>query len=175
ARFGNTLDFGYQYLNDAGNIRQRRLTYGAFNPVFFFGNLLVATIRPPKITLNWNEQPALKIEPDAWGMGILWTCPLLLMAGIVFLNPSPDTSEKPENVLLAVTIVVVILPSLLYHNTGSAQFGYRFILDALPFWMILLARAARKIPLAILVPLTGYCMVVNLIGFYWIANLIEPH
>jgi hypothetical protein len=40
---------------------------------------------------------------------------------------------------LWLSIALVLLPSLLYFNTGSYQFGYRFALDWLPLGLLLVA------------------------------------
>ena len=40
---------------------------------------------------------------------------------------------------LWLSIALALLPSLLYFNTGSYQFGYRFALDWLPLGVLLVA------------------------------------
>ncbi|MCK4315806.1 MAG: hypothetical protein KAX24_08545, partial [Anaerolineae bacterium] len=45
----------------------------------------------------------------------------------------------PLRLGLWLSIVLVQLPSLLYFNTGSYQFGYRFALDWLPLGLLLVA------------------------------------
>ena len=169
SRFRNPFDFGYNYLSDAANIKQRRLTYGIFSPVFLPENLAVAMVNPPVFYADCSYPLCANIAPDPWGMGLLWTSPLLLYA--LLAVPFSNT-ERHYRYLLAVTIGLVLLPSLLYHNTGAAQFGYRFALDALPFWIVLLAselamRWSRAIIAAIL-----YSVAVNVWGAYWLINLI---
>src|SRR5262249_16379279 len=80
SRFGNPLDFGYSYLSDAPNIKQRRLTHGIFSPVFLPENLAVATVKPPTVSGDCSLPLCIKVAPDPWGMGLLWTSPLLLYA-----------------------------------------------------------------------------------------------
>ena len=36
------------------------------------------------------------------------------------------------------------IPDLLYYNTGWVQYGYRFLLDFLPFLLILVALGLRR-------------------------------
>ncbi len=169
SRFGSPTDFGYGYLSDAPDIKQRRLTYGIFSPVFLPENLAVATVKPPNIYADCSSPLCIKVSPDPWGMGLLWTSPLLLYALLVV--PFSDV-ERRYHYLLVATVLLILLPSLLYHNTGAAQFGYRFALDALPFWLVLLTsemvtRWSRLVIGAIL-----YSVVVNVLGAYWLINLI---
>jgi hypothetical protein len=55
---------------------------------------------------------------------------------------------------------------------GSAQFGYRFLLDGLPFWMVLVARGVRHQPHNILAALVLFCVVVNWWGTSWLIEFI---
>jgi hypothetical protein len=169
SRFGSPFDFGYSYLSDAPNIKQRRLTYGIFSPVFLPENLAVATVNPPIFYADCSYPLCAKIAPDPWGMGLLWTSPLLLYALLVV--PFSKT-ERRYRYLLAVTIGLVLLPSLLYHNTGAAQFGYRFALDALPFWMVLLASEVATRWSRVMIAAILYSVAVNVWGAYWLINLI---
>ncbi|MGV2437590.1 MAG UNVERIFIED_CONTAM: hypothetical protein LVT10_24010 [Anaerolineae bacterium] len=143
-RFGNIFDNGYDYLNDSESIQQRRLEHGTFSPAFFLENLYVATIKPARSVRLDCLGGATRLDncgwlsPDPIGMGLLWTCPLLLLGWWA--------GNTRQTWLIALAIGLVMLPALLYHNTGSMQFGYRFIVDALPLWMILLAWSARRIP-----------------------------
>jgi hypothetical protein len=163
-RFGNPGDFGYQYLNDAPNIRNRRLAHGSFNPTFLPENLMILTVKPPEIHLNLSDLQGFNVNPTPEGMGFLWISPVLLYAIVVF----PKThDEKMQYWWLVTTVLLIMLPSLLYHNTGSAQFGYRFILDALPFWMILVAWGAKYGSVYLLASLVFFSVTVNVWGTRW--------
>jgi hypothetical protein len=157
ARFGSPLDFGYDYINDAGNIRERRLEHGTFSPAFLPENLYVATLKPPL----WENGP----EPDPWGLGLLWTSPALLL--LLYLRP-----WGREEALLAIGAGLCLLPGLLYHNTGSAQFGYRFLLDGLPLLMLLVARGGSRAPRVMLYGLIGWSIGVHLWGYLWFFKLL---
>jgi hypothetical protein len=60
---------------------------------------------------------------------------------IYVFRPSPR--KKQTDVfwwrILWTTILVTALPALMYQNTGYEQFGYRFIMDYLPYLTVLLA------------------------------------
>jgi hypothetical protein len=64
---------------------------------------------------------------------------------------------------LWITILLTALPSLLYQNSGYIQFGYRFSLDYMVFFIMLLAVGNRRLTLlwkALLV----WAVAVNLFG-----------
>lgn len=158
ARFGSPTDFGYDRINDSSQIAERREEFGLFNIAFLPENLYTATIRPPEMVEG-------RFEPDPWGMGLLLTSPaLVLIAGIRVWDR--------ETLALLIGAMVILLPSLLYHNTGSLQFGYRFILDALPLLMILLALGAQRVSVWIIASLTVYSVVVHLWGIDWLYGVL---
>ncbi len=146
ARFGSPLEFGYRWMNSPGPLLERQATWGQFSLHFLPENLYTLLIRPPLVSLS-----PLHIEPDPWGMGLLLTCPALLLA-LTHPRPSgtPSLSQNWERegargraralcLGLWLSIALVQLPSLLYFNTGSYQFGYRFALDWLPLGILLVA------------------------------------
>jgi hypothetical protein len=128
ARFGSPLEFGYRWMNSPGALLERQATWGQFSLHFLPENLYTLLIRPPHVSLA-----PLHIEPDPWGMGLLLTCPALLLT-------LPTPARADECCLgLWLSIILVQLPSLLYFNTGSYQFGYRFALDWMPLGILLVA------------------------------------
>jgi len=155
ARFGSPLEFGYRWMNSPSALLERQATWGQFSLHFLPENLYTLLIRPPHVSLA-----PLRIEPDPWGMGLLLTCPALLLALPTLSLPlasspsgphpnSPPTLGEgvPEGrrwvrdlrLGLWLSILLVQLPSLFYFNTGSSQFGYRFALDWLPRAILLVA------------------------------------
>lgn len=148
ARFGSPLEFGYRWMNSPGALLERQTTWGQFSLHFLPENLYTLLIRPPSVSLV-----PLRVEPDPWGMGLLLTCPALLLAFAKRPSVVPDQgwlgggagdSGKGLRLGTWLAIALVQLPSLLYFNTGSYQFGYRFALDWLPLGVVLIALRARK-------------------------------
>ncbi|MBU0705306.1 MAG: hypothetical protein KKC18_15765 [Chloroflexi bacterium] len=147
ARFGDPLELGYRWMNSPGPLLARQAAWGQFSLHFLPENTYTLLIRPPLLSLS-----PFHIEPDPWGMGLLLTCPALLLVlsrveGLALppLFPPPmggDARGGRESALrlgLWLSILLVQLPSLLYFNTGSYQFGYRFALDWLPLGVLLVA------------------------------------
>jgi hypothetical protein len=154
ARFGHSLEFGYRWMNSPGPLMERQIAWGQFSLHFLPENLYTLLVRPPLVSLA-----PLHVAPDPWGMGLLFTCPALLLAlpSLVELvrsrwrralltdkdvcgpEPSLEPSLSPLCLGLWLSILFVQIPSLLYFNTGSYQFGYRFALDWLPLGVLLVA------------------------------------
>jgi len=127
ARFGDPLELGYHWMNSPDSLLARQATWGQFSLHFVPENAYTLLIRPPLVSLS-----PLHIEPDPWGMGLLLTCPALLLA-------LAKVGTSKLHLGLYLSILLVQLPSLLYFNTGSYQFGYRFALDWLPLGVLLVA------------------------------------
>jgi hypothetical protein len=158
ARFSSPLEFGYRWMNSPGSLLARQTAWGQFSLHFLPENLYTLLIRPPLV--SWSP---FDVAPDPWGMGLLFTCPALLLAlptlaragrylstcGSMDLLRNAPASETPvscpgtRDALLCLglwlSIGLVQIPSLLYFNTGSYQFGYRFALDWMPLGVLLVA------------------------------------
>jgi hypothetical protein len=78
------------------------------------------------------------VKVSQHGMSLLVTSPNLAYT-VLPQEPSPLT--KP----LWLTIGAVALPSLLYQNSGYVQWGYRFSLDYMVYFMVLLAIGNRPL------------------------------
>ena len=134
ARFGSPLEFGYRWMDSPAALLARQTAWGQFSLHFLPENLYTLLIRPPLVSFS-----PLRLAPDPWGMGLLFTCPALFTL-------VPRTSRLFPKLALSLglwlSVALVSLPSLLYFNTGSYQFGYRFALDWLPLGILLLALGA---------------------------------
>jgi len=86
--------------------------------------------------------PILKGSPDQWspgvlGMSVLYTSPALLV-GLRMLWRSAEAR------MLGLAGLLVLIPTLLYYGGGWTQFGYRYLLDSIPFWLALCGLAAAR-------------------------------
>ena len=182
ARFGNPLEFGYRWMNSPGSLLERQATWGQFSLYFLPENLYTLLIRPPLVSLT-----PLCVEPDPWGMGLLFTCPALLLAlpTLGRTRGSTPTMVRRTSLHLGLWLSIVLaqMPSLLYFNTGSYQFGYRFALDWLPLGILLAALGAggrlrwwgkALVAVGVLVHLWGVLwMYPNFNGQLWRLQYIE--
>ena len=171
ARFGDPVEFGYRWMNSPEALTARQATWGQFSLRFLPENLYTMLIRPPILSPNpW------RISPDPWGMGFLFTAPILFLAARALRLKRLDGASGVDRRRrlawgLALSAALVSAPSLLYFNTGSLQFGYRFALDWLPLWITLLAltlanrrRGGRRVFKSLIV----YSGLMHLWGVLWI-------
>jgi hypothetical protein len=131
ARFGDPFEFGHKFL--AVQWQERMFRFGLFNYHFLSRNLAAALILLPRVIAH---APYLKISQH--GMSMLVTTPNLAYTA---LPQAPSSLRRA----LWITILTTALPSLLYHSSGYVQVGYRYSLDYLVFFIVLLAISSRPL------------------------------
>lgn len=132
ARFGNPLDFGYENAQVNPRLESDLAAYGQFHPHYITRNLRAMLLAPPV----WDAE-ARRPAPEGDGMSLLLTTPALL-----YLLWAHKRTPLVAGAWLALGLLLV--PLLLYYNTGWWQFGYRFSLDFMIPVMVLLASALRS-------------------------------
>ncbi len=136
-RFGNFLQTGYisiyeGYIHGGYPVTFLQLIkpganyFGYLDPRNILLHLFNFFIYPPTITQD------LKISPSPYGMGIIFTSPLLLLA----LKPNLKNTEERN---LFIGFLSIALIDFMHYAQGWVQFGYRFLMDFMPFLLILLA------------------------------------
>jgi hypothetical protein len=129
ARFGNPFEFGHRFLNVQWQERIGR--FGLFNYHFLSRNLAAALVLLPRIMAR---APFVKISQH--GMSLLVTSPNL---AYTVMPQEKNHLTRP----LWLTIAAIAIPDLLYQNSGYIQFGYRFSLDYMIYFVVLLAIGNR--------------------------------
>ena len=149
-RFGDPFDFGHRHLFVRWTPRIER--WGLFDIHYLSRNLAAMLVLTPWIV---DEPPYLQLGYH--GLAIWVTTPALLYLlwpgkRTIDVMDTPPRARRlwPEwrSELLAplwICVAAVALPSLLYHNTGWMQFGYRFSNDYMIFLVMLLAVRDRPI------------------------------
>jgi hypothetical protein len=133
ARFGSPLETGYELAALPPFLETLR-AQGLFSIVHLPMNLDYLFLKGPEA---FSTTPPF-FEPSTLGMSVLYTSPALLVGLLALLRWS-------EARALALTGLFVLLPTLLYYGGGWVQFGYRYLLDSVPFWLALCAIwAARR-------------------------------
>jgi hypothetical protein len=130
-RFDSPTEFGHTYLavRQQAQIEQ----WGLESYHYLSRNLTVALTLLPELV---GRSPWIQVSGH--GLAIWVTTPLLLL----LLWPR----EKPAlHRTLWLTVACVAVPALLYQNSGWVQFGYRFSLDYMVFFIMLLAIGARPL------------------------------
>lgn len=178
ARLGNPLDFGFAYMNHAQHLKQNLGTYGTLNLFYLPENLKIAFLNFFRITKIF---PYLIPSPD--GMAILFTSPffLYLFAPLIYLvmqkvnNAKIRINYNGEIVIGSVLAAVfTAIPLLLYFNTGWVQFGYRYLLDYIPFMLILVAYCMRGKITPLAIGLFAVSFIVNLYGMIMYIHFETP-
>ncbi len=180
-RFKSFTDFGYAYVAGAQNITSTYARYGGFNPRFAPCNLSVSLLSPPEVNgavpqfitqtcayllegVNLSDTSA-QIAPNPLGMSIFLVTPALLVLFTTF-------RRDPLIVAAWVGLLTTLIPLWLYHNTGSLQFGYRYLFDAAPMWIILLAVGMQKMT-RLKQGLILVSIAINLWGFLWMFEKLN--
>lgn len=141
-RWQNPLEFGHFYLLEGTRATTR--DHGLFNFYFLNHNLSAALTNMPRLV---DQAPYLQITRH--GLGIFASTPALF-ALFAARKPHPaapkdDPQAARRKALvqhLAVAVVCIAGPALLYQNDGWQQFGYRFALD---FWPALIGIFALRV------------------------------
>jgi hypothetical protein len=130
ARFDRFTVFGHEYLNIAWKERVER--WGLFNYHFLSRNLTCALILLPKIMVAYPF-----VQYSRHGLSMFVTSP-----NLAWLFAKHERSPLAPG--LWITIAFSALPSLLYHNSGYQQFGFRFSNDYVVYLILLLAVGGRR-------------------------------
>ncbi len=153
ARFDDALEFGHRHLMVVW--RPRMDKWGLFSLHYLGKNLGVALASTPFL-----GGVAAPFSITGHGLALWITSPFLALA------LWPRALSKPARSTfrgLAITAALVALPSLLYHNTGWVQFGYRFSNDYVVLLLCMLAVGRRKLGPSFGV-LAAWSFAVNLFG-----------
>jgi len=155
ARFGNPLDFGYLSENVADRLKEPLRIYGQFNLHYAAKNFWSMWLAGPQWDAKLNFW-----KPDPEGMSLFMTTPALL-----YLGRARRASPLTLGGWLA--FILLMIPLLLYYNTGWYQFGYRFSLDFMVPVIVLLAVAAGERVTGSMRTLILVGVLVNLYGLLW--------
>jgi hypothetical protein len=174
-RFGSLFDTGLDEIYDkyeGYGYTQYLAAGGDRFAQFSFWNvpihLYTIFLQPPIFALDGTTQSAV-FRPSEFGMSVLLTSSPLVFAFFV-------RRRDPLKIACWLAVALVSIPTLMYYSAGWVQFGYRYIMDYLPFLMILTAfgfednqspRAFRiKVALVVLSIVVGFW------GRYWATRLV---
>jgi hypothetical protein len=134
ARFGSPFDTGYAHIpsGNAGGLvtDEPWFSHGLISPFYIPRQMYAIFIQGPVIV---DTFPYLK--PSLTGLSLTLSAPFLFWA------------LKARGPLVAITwlsVELILLPDIMHGSWGFAQFGYRFILDAVPLLLLLLGWAYRE-------------------------------
>lgn len=166
ARFGNPLESGYIYVYRDYIRGVPYSIYRSWVPEDFphFGmfdlrniplHLYTLFILPPKPVSHF---PFLEFSP--YGLSLFFTTPIL------FYTFKADRKE-PFVRAAWLAVVLIAIPILLHFTQGWVQFGYRFLLDFMPFLMMLLAKGLKGKLTKFRIFLLIFSIVINTLGVFY--------
>ena len=151
-RFGKPFETGYGV---AAQVYMANRTYGWYDWHYLPRHLYISIFRG----WEWiDDFPFLKPSPE--GLSILLTSPILLYA---FLAPWRERTAR----LLWLAVVLTAAALFPYFYQGWVQFGYRYLLDALPYGIILVALGLAEARRAAVTFLLEFSALSNALGVYW--------
>lgn len=158
ARFGDALDTGYSHVIFIGILKERVQQYGIFNIRYFLYNLYCTLIKGFNIQFQGKTYLNIK-DMDLWGTSLLSASPFLIAS---FKAVWPKTLRMSA----WVTILVILVGQLFYHNNGYEQVNTsRFTLDFLPLLIVLTSLGFSKIPGWLVKGMVAYAVGLNIISF----------
>jgi hypothetical protein len=144
-RFGDFLDFGYVNINGSARVVRLVQEYGMFNPYFIPTNLHAMFLALPEMKAKCDY-----FFPRGSGLSLIATTPAFLYA-LRRYKFSWWLLGCWTGILLSIALL------LTYHNTGSVQIAYRYVLDfIIPLVLVIAFTAGERIsiPLKVLIILS---------------------
>lgn len=141
ARFGHALDFGQGHLADEGGnalFSEEFKTFGRFSTYYVPRNLWYYFVNP-----GIREYPAFESAQVGWTFDPMGNSLFLVSPPMVYLF----LCGRQRRRWLLGAIVAGAMPGtvalMLFHGTGWYQFGQRYLLDIMPFLVMLVAFGMR--------------------------------
>ncbi len=131
ARFGSPTDFGYARIQGTNGL--------VTDEPWFHNGIVSFTYIPRNLyaiffqSFDWVDQVPF-LRPTWSGTAITFTAPFLFWV---------VAARGRVAVALGAAAVLVLMPDLMHGSWGFAQFGYRFMLDAMPILLLLLGLVWR--------------------------------
>jgi hypothetical protein len=167
ARFGSPLDFGYAHIpsGDSGGVvtDEPWFRYGLLSPLYIPRHLYAILLQ----SFDWVDAfPFLR--PNLTGLSLTLSAPFLFWSAAAWRV----RKAEPLVPIAMLSVILVLLPDVMHGSWGFAQFGYRFVLDAVPLMILLLGWAYRERASAWLVAAVVIGVAVHAYGIYaW--NVLE--
>ena len=124
ARFGSFFDQGVMITGPAGA--------PVFSVNYLLGNIQTVFFLEPRMIDTFPY-----FQPTFAGQAITYTSPAFVLA-------LRSSLLRLEPLLMAVTALIVSIPSLLCYANGFAQFGTRHYLQVFPFLIVMMAMGMRR-------------------------------
>lgn len=166
-RFGAILETGFLLQNWSPIFVENKQKYGIVNLSFFPTNFHYMFLNFPYLKPIF---PYLQL--DYWGNSIFSTSPLFILLILIFKKQYWQKSFLLFNGSILSSIIATIFFLLIYFNTGYLQFGSRYLMDAIPLMLILLAQMIKAVHIRLILMLCLLSIAINTAGVLWFLNLL---
>jgi 4-amino-4-deoxy-L-arabinose transferase-like glycosyltransferase len=170
ARFGSPFDFGYARIpsGDDGLVTDEPwFRHGLVSPLYIPRHLYAIFLQ----SFNWLDAFPF-LQPSWTGLSLTLSAPWVFFATRAW----SVRRGQPLVPVAFVSVLLVLLPDLMHGSWGFAQFGYRFILDAMPIILLLAAWAYRDRASPWLMAAVALGVVVHAYGIYaiYVMEFVAP-
>ena len=152
-RFESIFEFGHNYLP---------LTAVYMRAQFGFQYLLTNIYHTFINLPAWSNEYKL-LTFSGSGTAFWLVSPILILGAPYFFIKGIEVNEK---IFFGCSLVFMWFLLLLHNTNGWYQFGYRYIVDLIPFFIYFCGRYKRKMQYW-MVPLAGLSILINIYGVYW--------
>jgi hypothetical protein len=166
ARFGSPLDFGYAHIpsGETGVVTDEPwFRYGLVSPLYIPRHLYAIFLQ----SFEWRDAFPF-LAPSFTGLSLTLSAPFLFFSAAAWRV----RAVQPLVPLAMLSAGLVLLPDVMHGSWGFAQFGYRFVLDAVPILILLLGWAYRERLSGALLAAVVLGVAVHAYGIYAI-NVLE--
>jgi hypothetical protein len=166
ARFGSPFDFGYARIpsGEFGLVTDEPwFRHGLLSPLYVPRHLYAMLLQ----SFEWVDVAPF-LRPSITGLSLTLSAPFLFFAARAW----GARERQPLVPVAMLAALLVLVPDVMHGSWGFAQFGYRFVLDAVPILMLLLGWAYRERATPWLVAATALGIAVHAYGIYAI-NVLE--
>ncbi|MBI2597287.1 hypothetical protein HYW41_03970 [Candidatus Daviesbacteria bacterium] len=166
-RFGSFFENGYRFHRFAAHLANDQKRYGFFNLSYVPKNFYYMFTNFPKLV---DKFPFFLFDKE--GNSVLFTSPLVLISIFIVKRKHWQNNKLKlinSSILIGMLLTIVLL--LYFWGTGWVQFGYRYLLDIIPFLIILLAEVISEVPIILTIILLTISILINILGTFWFLNL----